>query len=329
VSAAGPTDQQCVEAATQVAPEFGLAPTKVRIISRSENVVCALTLPSGDQVIMRLHRPGYNTLAEMESEVQWVQALSDAGVPVPHAIPTRAGPFYTAANVGAETRYVGVVSWVDGEPLGDATSASGVDIVNFYAHIGTVAAQIRVQSETWQRPAHFARRSWDANGLVGDDPLWGRFWEVESLTAEQRQTFTMCRDALRSELQLLPVTPEHYGLIHADLHPGNLLASGDQLTVIDFDDAGFGWFEHELAVALHPVLNEPWEPQARAALLQGYRDVHSLTARSEALIDTFVTVRCLMLVSWLEARPELRTPEFLDDLVSEAHAVATWYLARQ
>ena len=30
------------------------------------------------------------------------------------------------------------------------------------------------------------------------------------------------------------------------------MCSGDELTIIDFDDAGYGWFAHEIAVALHP-----------------------------------------------------------------------------
>jgi len=36
----------------------------------------------------------------------------------------------------------------------------------------------------------------------------------------------------------------------ADLPPGNLLVHKDQLAVIDFDDAGFGWHHYDLAVAL-------------------------------------------------------------------------------
>ena len=38
--------------------------------------------------------------------------------------------------------------------------------------------------------------------------------------------------------------------IHADLHAGNILVRDGGVTVIDVDDAGFGWHVYELAVAL-------------------------------------------------------------------------------
>ncbi len=89
-----------------------------------------------------------------------------------------------------------------------------------------------------------------------------------------------------------------------------------------FDDAGYGWFAHELAVALHPVLDEPWEHEARAALVEGYRTVHPLSADEEALIDTFLTMRCMMIIGWLDARPELPAYEHFPDLVTQAERAA-------
>ena len=45
-------------------------------------------------------------------------------------------------------------------------------------------------------------------------------------------------------------TPSGYSVIHADMHPGNIVVDGDRLTVIDFDDAGFGWHQYDIATAL-------------------------------------------------------------------------------
>ena len=43
--------------------------------------------------------------------------------------------------------------------------------------------------------------------------------------------------------------PAVYSMIHADMHPGNVLVDGDRLTVIDFDDAAWGWHAYDIAVA--------------------------------------------------------------------------------
>lgn len=321
-----PTDDDFVAAAWEAAPVFGLEPEDISVLAQSENVVCDLTMPDASHLVMRLHRPGYNTVDELDSEVVWVRALGDAGVPVPTAVPTLDGPHYTSVAIGDEVRHVGVVEWVDGQPLGSAIGSND-DVTPSYAQIGALAAAIRIHSNAWTVPSGFSRRKWDVEGLVGDNPLWGRFWEVDALTADQQTLFSRSRNKLRDELGALSTGSDRYGLIHADLHLGNLMAHDDALTIIDFDDAGYGWFAHELAVALHAVLDEPEYDRCKASLLEGYRSVFPLDATEEALIDTFVTVRCLMIVGWLDARRELGVYEHFGDLAQQAAAACHRYLA--
>lgn len=321
-----PTTEEAIAAGWAVAPRFGLAPESVELLSHSENVVLALDLGAGRRAALRLHRPGYNTVDQLRSEVAWVNSLGEFGLPVPTAVPADDGGHYVTVEVGGVEHHVGVVEWVPGAPLGSPIEAEGAEVVGHYQRIGQLAATIRAHHAQWSPPPGFDRRAWDLDGFLGEEPLWGRFWAIDALEPSTRKLFSECRDALRAELGALPTTPDHVGLIHADLHLGNLMADGDELTVIDFDDAGHGWFVYELAVALHPVLEEPWEDAARAALVAGYRDVHPLEPAEEQLIDTFLTIRSLMLVGWLDARRELPVYEYFPDLVAEAERMATRYL---
>lgn len=301
-------------------------------MSHSENVVCRIDLAGGRRVAMRFHRPGYNSLQQMESEVLWVRALSEAGIPVPTAIPTVEGAHYVSVEVGSgtdlEERFVGVVDWVEGAPLGGPMEGAAGTVVDRFAAVGALMARVRVHNQSWAPPQGFERRRWDTDGLVGDNPLWGRFWEVETITSDQRRLFAAARAELRRELAALSTGPDRFGLIHSDLHLGNLMASGDELTLIDFDDSGFGWFAHEIAVALHPVLSEAWFDQARAELIDGYRTVHQIDEDEIALIDTFLVVRALMIVGWLDARPELEARRYFPYLVGAAEEMARAYLER-
>ena len=43
---------------------------------------------------------------------------------------------------------------------------------------------------------------------------------------------------------------DRFGLIHADMRLGNLLVDGERVTLLDFDDCGFGWFLYDLAASL-------------------------------------------------------------------------------
>ena len=322
-----PTNDEFIAAAERAAPKFGLEPDSITLMSHSENVVCEVVAADGHRSALRLHRVGYNTPDELRSEVAWVESLGASGVRVPTARPATSGDYYVAEPVGDEVRQVGVVEWVAGEPLGAATGSEGDAVVAHYERIGEVAAQIRQHHADWTPPNGFVRRAWDHDGLVGESPLWGRFWEVPGLSQQQRRLFANCRHVLSNKLGQLPTTPDSFGMIHADLHLGNLMSDGNGLTVIDFDDSGYGWFAHELAVALHPVLDEPWENDAKQALLHGYRAVHDLSDEDEALIDTFLTVRCLMLVGWLNDRRELPVFEYFDDLAAQAAAAAARYLS--
>ena len=65
-------------------PHWGLQPERMELVSRSENIVFRLETPNGAHAL-RLHRPGYHTLAELESELQWTRALNAAGVQAPGA----------------------------------------------------------------------------------------------------------------------------------------------------------------------------------------------------------------------------------------------------
>lgn len=327
-----PTPEEFLEAAVAASPAWGLKPSTIELLSHSENVVCRVALGDSKQVVMRLHRPGYNNLIELESEVQWVASLAEAGVPVPSALPMLDGGHYCLVDVGidddAEQRMVGVVEWVEGSPLGTPLANTHDGVVDHYATIGKLAGKIREHHATWNPPEGFQRRHWDLDGLLGDDPLWGRFWEVETLTDAQRELFGEARNVLYRELSGFSTGPDRFGLIHSDLHLGNLMVDGDDLTVIDFDDAGFGWFSHELACALHPGVGEPWFVDARAAIIDGYSSVHPISQDETESIDTFLAVRSLMIVGWLNARPELPAYAYFPLVVAGAEAAADALIKR-
>ena len=144
---------------------------------------------------------------------------------------------------------------------------------------------------------------------MGEAPFWGPFWHHQALTADERRLFQHAREVLYAALRRLGQSPANFSLIHADLHPGNVLVDGRQLTVIDFDDCGFGWHLYDIAVALKAHQTAPRFPQIQAAFLAGYRRHRDLTEQAEALIPMFLLIRALAEIGWLHQRPEIAGPE--------------------
>ena len=315
-------EAEFLRAAKVACVSWNLSPLEIQVLSHTENVVCRIKLSASEQVVMRLHRPGYNGLAELNSEVEWVQSLANAGLPVPTARRTETGDYYCSVEIRDdaknEERFVGVIEWVDGAPLGSVFANTSQDVVPHYKQIGALAAKIRCHSTQWHPREGFTRRRWDIEGLLGDNPLWGRFWEAKTLTNKQKMLFNNARKILRDQLSLLSTGPDRFGLIHSDLHLGNIMRNNDDLTIIDFDDAGYGWFAHEAAVALHPSLGEPWFPSAREAFLDGYCSIHEMDSDEINSINAFLVVRSLMIVGWLNARPELPAYEYFPVVIEAA-----------
>lgn len=302
-------------AAGRALREWELDVDTITLASHSENVVFKIITSSGDGYALRIHRPGYNTLEELDSEMCWAEALRTAGVDVPDHLLTRDGRGYAGVSLegSTQTHYVGIIEWVGGELLaGCIDRAEEQDLLNYFEQLGDVIARIHNQAATWTVPADFTRRSWDANGLVGDTPLWGRFWMAPQLGPEQEELLSDVRKRLYDFLIDYGQPAESYSLTHADLHPRNVLVDDRRVQVIDFDDCGFGWHHYEIAVALYDYRYRSDFAALRDALDRGYRTVRNLDPDIMGLLQMFFLIRSLVLVGWINGRPELAYGKWIE-----------------
>ncbi len=292
----------------------------IELLSISENTVFKVTARSGTVWVLRVHRPGYHTQEELSSEQRWTAALKEAGVSVPVPRLTSDGQGYVRVQVPGtdEYRYVSLVTWVDGETVQNAieTTADEATFAFRFEQLGRLAARIHQAAIDWPIPADFQRHALDAEGLMGSQPFWGPFWGLPQLSQTERELILKARTALHRILSDYGTKHGTYSLIHADLHPGNILIHGDQLHVIDFDDAGFGWHQYELAVALFRHQQHPHYDAIHTALIRGYRSARDLDDAAVRLIPTFMLIRALALLGWIHERPELDHGERVAHLVA-------------
>ena len=54
-------------------------------------------------------------------------------------------------------------------------------------------------------------------GLLGETPFWGRFWDLKEFSAPQRELIVETRQVAKSHLTAFQRNGGGYGLIHADL----------------------------------------------------------------------------------------------------------------
>ena len=174
-----------------------------------------------------------------------------------------------------------------------------------FAQLGEIMASIHNQAAAWTIPPGFRRQRLDADGLMGEQPFWGRFWESPHLDAGERARLAALRETIHRILAAYGTEPRTFGLIHADLHPNNVIEHGEALHVIDFDDAGFGWHAYEFAVALSHFQHDHRIEEFADAIIDGYRQHRSVADETVARIPLFLLVRNLASIGWIAARPEL------------------------
>ncbi|MBO9446404.1 homoserine kinase [Ruegeria sp. R14_0] len=246
---------------------------------------------------LRLHREGLHTAAELRSELQWMSAVATNGVSVPSPIATKNGAFL----IEVEGINVDLLDWLPGRPLGATEARLETDnrAATFRA-IGREMARLHKISDDWSPPDSFTRWSWDRAGLLGDTPLWGRFWENPTLNKEDQALLTHFREKADHELRQLEHSLD-YGLIHADLVRENVMVDGDKIRLIDFDDSGYGFRLFDLATTLIKNREEPDFEQLRRALLDGYRSERPINTDQ---LDLFLALRATSYVGWISSRLE-------------------------
>ncbi|MCC7461316.1 MAG: phosphotransferase [Gammaproteobacteria bacterium] len=311
---------------------WGLEAQELELVKYRENAVFKVSTADA-QFALRIHRAGYHSDAELRSELQWMQALLSDGFAVPVLVPSRSGALFESVAVDGvpEPRQTDLFIWCSGTPLGSVEQGmggSGVDLRRTFRTIGVLAARLHEQAVRWAPPAGFVRHAWDAGGLVGEQPYWGRFWDLAALGETERRLILQTRDAARVDLAALTQEPAVYGLIHADFCPENLLVDGEQIRLLDFDDAGYGWHLFEMATSLYFVRPEAHFPEVEAALIAGYGSLRPLDPAMLRSLPLFYAVRGLTYLGWVHTRQETETARGLTPtLIALACDAAERYLS--
>ncbi|MEA3439764.1 MAG: phosphotransferase [Chloroflexota bacterium] len=305
--------------------DYGLAGARLTFIARSENTTFRVDTPDppkaaddayvAGRYVLRVHRPAYQTLESLTSEMQWLAALrSEAGLAVPKPVPTVTGEWLAEVAVpGMPGLWTcSLLRWVKGRK-----PWKNISLRHFRA-LGRVTAQLHQHAAHWKPPTGFTRRCWNWEGLFGEDAGFNlpasAVWELlpepycapfETVAAQTRQLMDDWGEGL-----------EAFGLLHADLSIGeeeNVLLHGGEARPIDFDDCGYGYWVYDFATSLaHWQETGSWH-KIRGALLDGYAEMRPLPKEQLAHLDLFMAARHVSEVLWAVDLAQ-STPDFREQL---------------
>ncbi len=296
--------------ARSAAHEFGLgSEVALKLLNVSENATFQVTNGSGERSIMRIHRPNYHTPQAIESELDWVTSLrEDKLVLTPAILPAADGRrVVTAVDESGEARNAVMFEFMKGvEPTEDR-------LVDDFKTLGAMTASLHQHARQWQRPAGFSRMTWNYETALGPNGHWGSWRDGLAMGPSELEILGRLSDTLGKRLAAFGSGPDRFGLVHADMRLANLLVDGSDVTVIDFDDCGLGWFMYDLGSSVSFIEDHPLIPAMVDSWVTGYRTVADLSTEEENELSTFIMFRRLLLVAWVGSHQDTETGQEMGD----------------
>ena len=294
---------------------YGISNAKLIFIRDSGNVTFRV-IPADDDyspdengyyfrnhLVLRMHEPGYQSDAAIQSELDWLAALCrDTDLPVPEPLRTLDQELSAEVQIPGvpQPRRCSLLRWVTGRMFN-----KGIRPLHYRA-LGRLMARLHEHSAHWQPPAGFTRPHYDWDGLFGDNDFAkapaSQVWA--QIPEKHIKPFETLVYQLKDVMAEFGREKDAFGLIHADIGIGaNVLFGGHPLEArpIDFDDCAFGYWMFDIGVALSEVRKNSDFDQLRDALIDGYSQVRFLPADQWANLELFIAAWHAFEVFWAAA----------------------------
>jgi len=274
--------------------EFGVRASDILPLVHAENTTFRVDSDRG-RFNLRISRPGYQSSSNIRGEITFLAALKKAGFRVP--VPWQ-GRLVTAAHPDVpEPRDCVLLGWQNGE------FARGVLTEERSRRIGKVMAELHEFTLAWAPPEGFDRQQLHGWAFLPRVPMPIDMPTPMAFEEDRLLLIEVDKEA-RLLLASLPRDTAWFGLIHSDLHLGNVLFEGDEINLIDFDDTGYGFLLYDFAAALAYACDSEEFGTFREAMFEGYRQVRELPPRTPELLAPFLQLRLAGIANWVLGRTD-------------------------
>ncbi len=236
-------------------------------------------------------------------ELDLLDHLDSNGVPVANALPRKNGALLGHTSTPLGERAFALFSFADGMQL----SGSAITIKQSH-QFGKTMAELHLAANSFS--TKHQRYKLDLKYLV-DEPLRlisegaGKNGENPRFDEEVRRGEQVIEklqpiDRIIDAINRIGSDNNEFGIIHADLHNGNVHFHGNNLTLFDFDHCAYGWRAYDLAISsFFPELE-------RKSMIEGYESVRPLSTEERESMEHFGNLRNLWNIGDVLATEVLR-----------------------
>ena len=179
----------------------------------------------------------YNSqLMETNALMDFIYHLSKYNINVATPLKTVNGELVISAQDGKEDYIITAFAWLNGKTW----SYKGWNAQMSF-NWGKVMGDIHRAAKHYTPPNEY-----DIQKDIFDSHHWGAFFDDLAIYPN---VYKIAQE-LMGEIASLPREGDSFGIIHGDMHQGNIFIDGDIVNVIDFGDSIYGWFALDAAISL-------------------------------------------------------------------------------
>lgn len=246
--------------------QYGLEWDQITYIGLSDNITYKIDTVSRGSYLLRIHG-AHARIEEVQSELMLLQALKrGAGLVVPEGLKCADGNLVLKA-VSVKEPYSALVTitrWVQGEHASGELSDART------YNMGAMMGALHIAAAAYETPAEFIRPVWGKASFRGEMDRLGCNY-TGFLTEAGWRSYQAAAAKILSELETMEPASHNYGLIHGDLHSGNVVFEDDQPYPIDFGRCGYGYYLYDIAGSLLEL-----GPGQRSLFIEGYERLRKL-----------------------------------------------------
>lgn len=259
---------------------------KIEHLQDSESFVFRVTDAAGCARYLRLTHDGHRPAEQIRAELEFVEYLAGAGIPVARPQRSLAGGLSETVASSDSLIHACMFEAAPGNRLEFRTPNWNAES---FRRWGAALGALHNASAGFATPGH-RRFRWD------EDDVWAMAAQYlpASDTAARREW-----QRLEKWLSARSQSSDEFGMIHGDLCAANFHVSPDTVTAFDFDDSCYHWFIYDIVCTVAPATFRPKEERhaLRSAILEGYLQVRNLPADWESAFNEFLRMRGLYLFS--------------------------------
>lgn len=285
---------------------YGLDEPSLQFHAARTNAHYRVTTRQGQRLFLRVGRPGWRTLRDLQSEAMWLDALArDTNVGAPEVIRARDGQPTLELNLpgGAGVRQVTLMTRVPGRGLGGYLTARNM------GRMGALFATLHHHGKAWTPPPGFTERRFEhwlsrgeANALLSETALDG-------LATPQRELILRLHDHVESAYRR--IDRADLRVIHCDLWHGNINLHHGELHPFDFEDTINGFRAHDIAMAMLDLLEQTDDETYAGLLLAFRRGYEALLPWPEDPIEPLQAGRILWKMNYVAGLYPYRLPQMV------------------